>query len=300
MCNIKLIIIISYLFKFSQEVCRDFINEQQKILPPAHSNKKHFGCDVVLSNNYLMVGSRYDSENGLNAGAVHIYRNNDVEWTYHSKLIPSENREYSECGSALAADGNTLLVGCPRDPTNGPNSGSIFIFELKNTTWVETHTLRPSDGKPNAYFGKSMDIHKNTIVVNSNTDASSVAYIYKYKSGKWQKKQKLEYSTNTLEHIPYSNDVAIYGSHVVVGRWHDNKKGHQSGAVIVFQRMGGKWSLDAELRPHDGTQSDWFGMSVAIGDNIVVVSSHGDDIGGVDGSGSAYVFKQIGGMCFYP
>ena len=292
---------VTLLLKFSQQACYDYITEQQKIFSPhGRVRKNQFANAVVLSSNYLIVGSKYDSEIGLNAGAAHVYRDTDGKWIYYTKLIPSSGRTYGECGTTLASDGNTLVMGCPRDDVNGASSGSVYIFKLDNSsrTWVETQALKPLDGKPYAFFGRSIDIHQNTIVVNSNTDTLSVAYVYELKSDKWKLTKKLEYSSNTLDEVYYSNEVAIHGSHVVVGRWHDNLNGHQSGAAIVFQKIGENWRLDGELRPHDGSHSDWFGISAAIGNSVVVVGSHGDDVKEADGSGSAYIFRKMNGKTF--
>lgn len=54
------------------------------------------------------------------------------------------------------------------------------------------------------------------------------------------------------------------------------------------------WLQQAKLLPFDGTADDWFGFSVSIsGDTVVVGARYDDDNGG--NSGSAYVFEKPGG-----
>jgi hypothetical protein len=62
----------------------------------------------------------------------------------------------------------------------------------------------------------------------------------------------------------------------------------------VFERDSGgpgNWGQAAKLVASDGAFSDWFGVSVSISGDAVVVGALGDDDNG-DSSGSAYVFER--------
>ena len=62
------------------------------------------------------------------------------------------------------------------------------------------------------------------------------------------------------------------------------------GSAYVFVRSGGVWSQQQKLVASDAAASDFFGLSVAISGETVVVGALLDDVGaGVD-QGSAYVF----------
>ncbi len=93
--------------------------------------------------------------------------------------------------------------------------------------------------------------------------------------------------------------VAISGDTVVVGALLHDDIGSDSGAAYVFVKPAGGWigtlNQSARLRAFDEAAGDFFGNSVAIsGDTVVVGALLHDDIG--SDSGAAYVFvKPAGG-----
>ena len=50
----------------------------------------------------------------------------------------------------------------------------------------------------------------------------------------------------------------------------------------------------AKLTASDGAAVDWFGISVAIAGDTIVVGAYGDDTDNGTNSGSAYVFTRTG------
>ena len=61
------------------------------------------------------------------------------------------------------------MVGKPLDSTNGDDSGSAYIFEkdLNSGDWLETAKLLPSDGASDNYFGSSVDITNNYVIIGA-------------------------------------------------------------------------------------------------------------------------------------
>ena len=86
----------------------------------------------------------------------------------------------------------------------------------------------------------------------------------------------------------FGYSVAISGSTVVVGA---SSLDTDLGAAYVFTEPGSGWEdmfQTAELISSDRTAGDWFGDSVAISGNTVVVGAYGVN----DGNGAAYVFTE--------
>ena len=74
-------------------------------------------------------------------------------------------------------------MGAFRDDDNGNASGSAYIFERKNNTWVEVAKLTASDGNPDDIFGGSVSISGDFAIVGATLDDengtnSGSAYIY--------------------------------------------------------------------------------------------------------------------------
>jgi FG-GAP repeat len=89
--------------------------------------------------------------------------------------------------------------------------------------------------------------------------------------------------------------VAVSGDTVVVGAWLDDGG---KGSAYVFVKPGGGWASGTEtakLTASDRASSDWFGSSVAVSGDTVVVGAPEDDVGANGNQGSAYVFVKPGG-----
>ena len=89
--------------------------------------------------------------------------------------------------------------------------------------------------------------------------------------------------------------VSLSGDSAIVGAFYDDDFGSNSGSAYIFERVGGAWTQRAKLIASDGAADDWFGGSVSVsGDTAIVGANHDDDRG--SNSGSAYVFKKVGGV----
>ena len=65
------------------------------------------------------------------------------------------------------------------------------------------------------------------------------------------------------------------------------------GGAFVYERINGNWQLQQRLEASDGAVADYFGRSVAIDGETIVVGSYLDDVGAGD-QGSAYVYSRSG------
>lgn len=91
----------------------------------------------------------------------------------------------------------------------------------------------------------------------------------------------------------FGRAVAVSTTTAIVGAVGDNTNGLIAGAAYLFDLATGQQIR--KLLPSDGAPQDWFGISVAIHDNIAVVGAYGDDDNG-GSSGSAYVFDVSTGQ----
>ena len=98
------------------------------------------------------------------------------------------------------------------------------------------------------------------------------------------------------DYFGYSVDVD--GGTAVIGAFADDDFGSNSGAAYVFNLdpATDTWTEVQKLTadPHAGA-ADYFGLSVAIDGNVIVVGARYDDDLGTD-SGSAFIFERVGGV----
>ncbi|WP_456406423.1 FG-GAP repeat protein, partial [Thiolapillus sp.] len=91
----------------------------------------------------------------------------------------------------------------------------------------------------------------------------------------------------------FGTKVALSGDTALVGAFHDDDNGADSGSAYVFVRSGDTWTQQAKLTPSDGATEDLFGFPVALSGDTALIGAFKDDDNGVD-SGSAYVFVRSG------
>ena len=99
----------------------------------------------------------------------------------------------------------------------------------------------------------------------------------------------------------FGKSVSVDGDTIVIGAWHDDDKGSNSGSAYVFTRtrcwnemtgdVSSSYTQVAKLTADDGASTDQFGISVSIDGDTIVIGARNDDDNGGD-SGSAYVFTR--------
>jgi hypothetical protein len=272
---------------------------QQAYLKPSNTGVwDNFGWSVAIAGDTVVVGANYEDSNatGVNgqqyddsavqSGAAYVFVRSGTNWSQQAYLKASNTGAYDEFGCAVAVSGDTLVVGayqedCNATGVNGSgidpqvnfNSGAAYVFVRSGTNWTQQAYLKASNtggatgfGSPGDWFGRSVAVSGDTAVVGANGEASNATGVN--------------------------------------GNQSDNST-ISSGAAYVFVRTGTNWTQQAYLKAFNTRPGDYFGSSVAVSGDTVVVSSPSEDsdASGVNGdasntlgtnSGAAYVFVRNG------
>ena len=88
-------------------------------------------------------------------------------------------------------------------------------------------------------------------------------------------------------------EVAIHGHRALVAAFNDNKF---AGSAYVFERDGNGWQQVAKLSANDAMVADFFGYSVDIsGDRVIVGANMKDHLGAGLAQGAVYIFERAAG-----
>jgi uncharacterized repeat protein (TIGR01451 family) len=89
--------------------------------------------------------------------------------------------------------------------------------------------------------------------------------------------------------------VAISGDTAVLGAYGNDQGGLSSvGSAYVFVRSAGAWTLQAQLAAAAGNANDFFGWSVAVAGDTVLVGARFDEVGTISNQGTVTVFVRSG------
>jgi len=249
-----------------------------------------FGSSVTLAGDTLVVGAYFEASNAtgingnqadnsaLNSGAAYVFTRSGTNWSQQAYLKASNTGASDWFGISVALAGDTLVVGADLEDSNATgvngnqadnsalSSGAAYVFTRSGTNWSQQAFLKASNTGTSDQFGRSVALAGDTLVVAA--------------------------------HVEDSNATGVNGNQA------DNSA-LSSGAAYVFTRSGTNWSQQAYLKASNtGGISDWFGISVALAGDTLVVGASGEDSNatGVNGnqadnsasdSGAAYVFDLV-------
>ena len=193
-------------------------------------------------------------------------------------LTASDGQAQDEFGTSVSISGDTVVVGAP-DATVGNNAeqGAAYVFTESGSGWTQTAKLTASDGAAKDYFGDSVSISGNTVVVGAegatvsgNIDQGA-AYVFTEPASGWaDMTQTAELTASDGQaYDGFGTSVSISGNTVVVGA-------PGGGAAYVFTESESGWAnmtQTAILTASDGAEFYSFASSVSISGNTVVVGA---------------------------
>ena len=275
---------------------------ETKITASDGANNDKFGRSVALSGNVVITGSDGDDDNGLGSGSAYIYRYDGRSWMEEAKILASDGAANDEFGVSVSIDGDIAVVGADGQNENGMIAGAAYVYRYDpaRSRWVEEAKLLASDGQSFDFFGHSVAISGNHILVGAPQFFSGrpgAAYVYEHNGLQWNEQARVCAVDGALED-QFGRTVAIHEDTAVVGVWQDDDNGEESGSAYVYRFVSGSstWVEQAKVLASDGSAGDQFGASVSLFRGVVAVGTVRDDDNGID-SGSAYIFSLDGRDC---
>jgi hypothetical protein len=228
------------------------------------------------------------------SGSAYVYVRSGTTWTPQQKLTAgADAAALDEFGVSVSVSGDTAVVGAYANDDAGSLSGSAYVFLRAGAVWTEQQKLTASDAAASDQFGISVSVSGDTAVVGAhgNDDtgsASGSAYVFTRSGTVWTQQPKLT-ASDAAAGDEFGLSVSVSGDTAVVGAWRDDGAGNDAGAAYVFVSSGGVWGQQKKLTASDAAADNYFGNSVSVSGDTVLVGAQTDDGVGVD-SGSAYVF----------
>jgi len=138
-----------------------------------------FGCSVSLYGDTALIGALEDGDEGSGAGSVYVFTRSSTDGTFtqqSGKLYASDAAASDNFGVSVSLHGNTALIGAWFDDGSTDNavsgSGSVYVFTRSTTdgTFTEQFKLYASDAAADDFFGASVSLYGDTILVGARDD----------------------------------------------------------------------------------------------------------------------------------
>ncbi|MEJ2210846.1 MAG: FG-GAP repeat protein, partial [Anaerolineae bacterium] len=304
----------------------DIWGQAKKLLAWDGMTEDYFGYSVAISGDTVVVGAPYkddvgdaDCVTGANCGAAYIFERNQGgadNWGVVTRINAFSASDDDHFGWSVAISNDTVIVGARDADIPFFNGGAAFVFERNHDpdnpgtpladNWGLVAPLAPADPSFKQ-FGHSVAISGDTVVVGAwqadwgGGSARGAAFVFvrnktgfDYGADNWWG-EALLIASDGEDGDQFGNAVAISGDTIVVGAYgEDGTRGNQRGAAYVFERNrdgADVWGEVTKLAVPDAENLDFFGDSVAISGDTIVVGAWGKDGGGSD-RGAAYVFER--------
>ncbi len=88
-----------------------------------------FGWNADLKGDKVIVGTRYNDDDGTNSGSAYIFSYNGTTWTESGKYTASDAAENDNFGDDVAIDDYFAIAGAPGNDDAGSSSGSAYILQ---------------------------------------------------------------------------------------------------------------------------------------------------------------------------
>ena len=242
-----------------------------------------FGHSVDIDGDTAIVGAPVSRNSGTPGSAVVLRRSGNT-WSEEQTLAPSDAINNDLFGTAVAIDGDNVIVGAP-----DAGAGTVYVFVRSGTTWTEQDKLEAADPASQA-FGNKVAVLGDVALVGAATDSrpggvsSGSAYFYSRSGSTWTQTQKVS-AGDASAGARFGDSVALGASRALIGA--SALATAQPGAVYSFE-PGASWTEERKLGGTVGGSDD-FGTSVALSGITSVIGAPGESTA----AGAAYVYDLV-------
>jgi hypothetical protein len=260
-------------------------SQTNQIFIPDPISEDEFGSFLGVSAGKLIVGS--------NRGTVYSFNSMKSNWAFSEKLTVEAGSTYDRFGNSVSIFGDFAAVGSYKDDDNGPNSGSVYIYEYTTLKgWVQKVIIHASDATGHDYFGSSVHLSENRLIVgaenaDNNEFSSGAVYVFDLENNVWSQTTKLT-GDNFSSADNYGASVSYSNNHILVGASGENS---QEGSVYIYELVNNMWQFGSKLQPTEGRTNGHFGTSVSLSGNLALIGASGEEAG-LNSGGAAYIFEN--------
>ena len=230
-------------------------------------------------------------------------------------------------GPILLSEGaNTIVVDVTSEDGTATASYSIDVTRQFAGDFAQTAYIKGSHNQSRDYFGTSVAIEGDTLVVgaygedgssrgvnngdladNGASQSGAVFVFTRDAAGTWTEKAYIK-SSNSDAGDEFGRAIALDGDTLAVGTYREQSASTginsdqtdnsllNAGAVYVFTRDAtGNWSQQAYIKASNTSDQDWFGGTFKLGlsgDTLAVPAINEDTI--ATDSGAVYVYVRDG------
>jgi hypothetical protein len=268
----------AYLFSSHGALITTFEN-------PTPAESDHFGYSLAGVGDRIVIGAFGDDDGARGAGSVYVYDREGTLVETINNPAPAVNDSF---GASVAAWGtDRVLIGATLDDTAGPNSGTVYAFDLNGTLEQTFPNPDPDEGENYGLHVLGLDDH---VVIGAHRAGDTLirpggAYVFD------QNGNEMDWITPTGAGLnpDFGFALAALQGDIVIGAPLATAGGARGGAIYIVDGPGesaslaGDVDLDGDVDAGDFSMfKEVFGAATRVhgpgdfnGDGIVGVADFG-------------------------
>src|SRR5262249_5609852 len=232
----------------------------------------------------------------LPPGSAYVFTRSGGVWTQGPKFTASAPAMVDFFGSSLALDGDTLVIGAPRD--DRPHKmGAAHVYVRTATAWSPSIKLTvPSSG---GFGANQVALSADTLMLGDPYDDdvavdSGAVYVFVRSGSSWSSPIKLKAPAPKANEL-FGAAIGLIGDNAIIGTaagLYQSSPYPDPGAAYPFVRVGTTWTSRRALQASDAVYGDGFGFCVGLSGGMAVLGSFNGLLSQGGPVGGAYVFVQ--------
>lgn len=268
----------AYLFERTEDgwtLRHQFSPTTEENTPTDEERTNEFGRSIAFDGETVVVGDVHEPTTMVPwIGGAFVFSGQDTAWEQDAALGTEASDLF---GTAVAVDGDTLLVGTPYAEVDERTTGAVYAYERRKGAWERRGRFAPDDPHQFSQFGQSVALDGETAVVGD--PGAGRAYVFDRTSGDWVQQARFDAPVGGSE-TDFGQSADVAGGTAVVGAPH----AEETGRAYVFS-ADSAWTRSQQLAVTDLPEDAEFGFDVALTGETVLV---GAPVFG--GSSGAYLF----------
>ena len=274
---------------------------------PSLQGSGNFGYDISTAKDKLVISATSDNTyteeitSDNHSGAVWVYDINDLS-AEPTILKPLDGESGDQFGFSCAVSESHILVGSRLDEgvSNVTDVGSAYLYDLDDLSAepIKITPPLPTSNDQSAYFGYSVALTSDKAFIgcySANVDGKSDnGAVFAYDLNDLTSEPIVLSATYPENSQAFGVAISTSDDLVVIGSMRENAGSTDDGAVYVFDannlsKTPTRLSIsDAVMSPQVAA---YFGNSVSVDENNIVVGAYLYDQGSAQNAGFAFVFN---------
>jgi len=277
--------------------------EQAKLIAADGGANDNFGINVSISGDYAIIGSPKATGVWTLQGAAYIFFRSGTTWSQQARLTAADGIIGDFFGTSVSIDGDYAIIGTPNARLFYANQGAAYIFIRNSATWSQQAKLSYAGGQFNDYFGNSVTISGNYAVIGTPYfdwffPNQGAAFVF-VRSGTVWTSQQMIIANDGLQDDYFGSSVSIHGDYIVAGAPNDDGAFVNQGSAYIFNRSGTAWTQRTKIVSDYNQAEAYFGYSVSINNNDVIIGAIYDNTGVgsyLFKAGAAYIYHRTANL----